>query len=133
MSNEIEKVVAEMCEHNPWIGRGARQLVDGWADRIKAELRSAQPVTSEPPGCPTPGACSCTRAAGWQPIGTAPKDGVVFCFWEPSAPMGELDRHRLFGMARCTGGTWWHHPDDDDDGYCTPTYWMPVDALEPPK
>lgn len=61
----------------------------------------------------------------WQPIETAPKDEVVFCFWTPGGAGADGHDHSRYGLACCTSGTW-HHPDNDEDDYCAPTHWMPL-------
>ena len=96
-------------------------------------------ITSEPRGCPTPGACSCI--AQWQPIETAPK-GVNFLAYWPAFKLdgaGLLTTDRagsgFIGVTSCAAngsidesealnatGDWM----GDDWEYGDATHWMPL-------
>jgi hypothetical protein len=67
-----------------------------------------------------------TRASGWLPIETAPRDGTDVDLWIKFEDI----QMRLIDCWWCPDAQSWYHPDmcgepsklDD----CTPTHWMPI-------
>ena len=98
MTNMPEEIMAHYDEVS-WFEPGYEGVQDGWVKYI--------------------------RAPQWQPIETAPRDGVILCYDHEWSEDG-------VALAENYDGEWWQICErDDNTRHFTPTHWMPIP--QPPE